>query len=266
MTRPSPKAALLPVDAVAAVRITVPADIRPAAEAFRDLVDRTCGLRTAISHNIALVDPMRDEEGDVLASEVFGFKKGDDARWWQFPQLALSSPLTSACRVEAEPFWCNAGGFHTRVPNPLLDALDLSQFRSRALTAAAVVVPIHLPFGQIGAASFLSKERDCDDLAEAFETYSDTLAVYARVFVHSYVKVTARARSGIVGATLSKREVECLRWVAAGKTNDEIGMILGLQRTTVRFHIRSASRKLDAVNRDQTLFKAAQLGFLGMMR
>lgn len=57
-----------------------------------------------------------------------------------------------------------------------------------------------------------------------------------------------------------------MRWAAAGKTNEEIGMILGLQRTTVRFHIQSASIKLDAVNRDQTMFKAAQLGFLGMMR
>ena len=90
--------------------------------------------------------------------------------------------------------------------------------------------------------------------------------LYARIFVQGYVKVTARRRPGLSGASLSKREVECLRWAAAGKTNDEIGLILGLQRTTVRFHIRSASRKLDAVNRDQTLFKAAQLGFLGMLR
>jgi DNA-binding CsgD family transcriptional regulator len=257
---------LLPAEAVAAVHVSVAAEIRPAAVALRDMVDRLCGLRTAVSHNIAVADPMRDEAGVVLASDVFGFDDTDDARWWQFPQLALSSPLASACRVESEPFWCNERGFHTRVPNPLLDALDLSQFRARALTAAAVVVPIHLPFGQIGAASFLSRDRDQDDLSHAFITFSDTLAVYARLFVQSYVKVTQRSRPGIIGASLSKREVECLRWAAAGKTNEEIGLILGLQRTTVRFHIRSASRKLDAVNRDQTLFKAAQLGFLGMMR
>jgi DNA-binding CsgD family transcriptional regulator len=257
---------LLPPDVVASVRVSDPADIRPAAEALRDLVDRLCGLRTAVSHNIAVADPMRDDAGSVLASEVFGFSDSEDERWWQLPQLALSSPITSACRVEAEPFWCNQRGFHTRVPNPLLDALDLSEFRARALTAAAVVVPIHLPFGQIGAASFLSADRDRDDLSHEFATFSDTLAVYARLFVQSYVKVTARSRNGVSGASLSKREVECLRWAAAGKTNEEIGLILGLQRTTVRFHIRSASRKLDAVNRDQTLFKAAQLGFLGMIR
>ena len=77
--------------------------------------------------------------------------------------------------------------------------------------------------------------------------------------------MTARARPGLGSISLTKREVECLRWAAAGKMNEEIGIILGLQRTTVRFHIRSASVKLDAVNRDQTMFKAAQLGFLGMI-
>ncbi|MDD1451359.1 helix-turn-helix transcriptional regulator [Sphingomonas sp. H160509] len=68
------------------------------------------------------------------------------------------------------------------------------------------------------------------------------------------------------GVALTKREVECLRWAGAGKTNDDIAIILGLKRTTIRFHIRSAAQKLDAVNRDQALFKAAQLGFLGKVR
>ncbi|AOH82693.1 helix-turn-helix transcriptional regulator [Sphingomonas panacis] len=250
---------------VAAVRFTELAGIRRAAEALRDQVAHLCGLRTAVSHNIAVREPMRDGEGAVLASEVFGFREGE-GRWWDAPQLALSSPLVHACRVEAEPFWCDARGFRTRVANPLLDAIDLSDFRARAMTSSALVVPIHLPFGQIGAASFLSPDPLEEDLSGAYDVVADALAVLARAFIQSYVKVTAHVRQDVAGVSLTKREVECLRWAAAGKTNDEIGLILGLQRTTVRFHIRAASLKLDAVNRDQTLFKAAQLGFLGMIR
>lgn len=248
-------------DEIDAVRFSEPAGIGGAARSLRDLVMSICGLRTAVTHNVASQEPMRDGEGVVLASEVFGFR-GEEPRWWEVPQLALSSPIVHACRVEAEPFWCNAQGFRTRLPNPLLDLIDLHDFRIRALTAAAIVVPIHLPFGQIAAASFLSPEQDTNDLSEAYERASEALAVLARAFVQSYVRVTARARPDLAGVMLTKREVECLRWAAAGKTNDEIGIILGLQRTTVRFHIRSASVKLDAVNRDQTMFKAAQLGFL----
>lgn len=265
MSRSSRPPVLLSSAAVAAVRFVDPSGIRHAAEALRNQVHAACGLRTAVSHNIAIRELMRDGDGAILASEVFGFREGD-ARWWETPHLALSSPLVHACRVEAEPFWCNAHGFRTRIANPLLDAIDLTEFRARAMTAAALVVPIHLPFGQIGAASFLSPDPDEEDLSGAYDACADALAILARAFVESYVKVTARARPDLAGVSLSKREVECLRWAAAGKTNDEIGLILGLQRTTVRFHIRSASLKLDAVNRDQTLFKAAQLGFLAMTR
>lgn len=254
----------LPLETIRSVRFAEAAGIRPAAVALRDAVVRIAGLRTAVTHNIASREPMRDEQGAVLASEVFDFRD-EDPRWWEAPQLALSSPIVQACRVESEPFWCNAQGFHARVPNPLLDAIDLHDFRIRAMTAAALVIPIHLPFGQIAAASFLSPDPDVSDLSDAYAEAADALAALARAFVQSYVKVTDSARPGMAGVSLTKREVECLRWAAAGKTNDEIGIILGLQRTTVRFHIRSASLKLDAVNRDQTLFKAAQLGFLAMI-
>src|SRR3546814_9513144 len=119
---------------------------------------------------------MRDGNGAVLASEIFGFR-GEEPRWWEVPQLALSSPIVHACRVEAEPFWCNAHGFFTRLPNPLLDVIDLHDFRIRAMTAAAIVVPIHLPFGQIGAASFLSPEPEANDLSDAYACAADALAV-----------------------------------------------------------------------------------------
>lgn len=252
-------------EVIEAVRFAEPAGIRPAAEALRDAVVAICGLRTAVTHNVASREPMRDDQGVVLASDVFGFR-GEDLRWWEVPQLALSSPIVHACRVEAEPFWCNAMGFHTRLPNSLLDAIDMHDFRIRAMTAAALVVPVHLPFGQIAAASFLSPEPDANDLSDAYARHADALGLLARAFIQSYVKLTERERPGPGGVSLTKREVECLRWAAAGKTNDEIGLILGLQRTTVRYHIRAASVKLDAVNRDQTVVKAAQLGFLGTIR
>ena len=65
------------------------------------------------------------------------------------------------------------------------------------------------------------------------------------------------------GTRLSKREVECLRWAAIGKTDKEISMILNRSHATIRYHIHRAGEKLDSVNRAQTIFKAGQLGYLG---
>jgi DNA-binding CsgD family transcriptional regulator len=248
-----------------AVRVPSRAGIRAAAEALRDAVDALTGLRVDVTDNIASSAPMKDAEGGVLAETVFR-TDGTDASWWKVPQLALSSPLPRACRFEAEPFWCNADGIRARSPNPLLDALDLSDFEARALTRAAIVAPVHLPFGQIGAASFVHRDPAVFDLSNLFAAHDEALGLLARTFIASYVKVNERPRGALAAVALTKREVECLRWAAAGKTNDEIAVILGLKRTTIRFHIRTASEKLDAVNRDQALFKAAQLGFLGTLR
>ena len=64
---------------------------------------------------------------------------------------------------------------------------------------------------------------------------------------------------------MSKREVECLRWAAVGKTDSEIARIRGRSCATIRFHIHNAAMKLNAVNRSQAIFKAAQLGYLGAL-
>ncbi|MCC7003025.1 MAG: helix-turn-helix transcriptional regulator [Gemmatimonadaceae bacterium] len=72
-----------------------------------------------------------------------------------------------------------------------------------------------------------------------------------------------RQRSIQPDVRLSKREVECLRWAALGKTDQEIAAIISRSAATIRFHIHNAALKLDAVNRSQAVFKASQLGYLG---
>jgi len=59
-----------------------------------------------------------------------------------------------------------------------------------------------------------------------------------------------------VDPQLSSRETEVLRWTAAGKTAVEIAQILNISGRTVEFHINSAARKLDTVNRVQTVVEA----------
>ena len=48
---------------------------------------------------------------------------------------------------------------------------------------------------------------------------------------------------------LSKREAECLSWVANGKTSSEVSQILGISPRTVNFHVNNSMEKFDAVNR-----------------
>jgi LuxR family transcriptional regulator, quorum-sensing system regulator CciR len=248
---------------VDAVRITTPDQVRPAAEALHDIAMRT-GMRAAPAHNIADKRTPVDPEGNVLARDVFGWTS--ERAWWRNPRIALDSPITSACRFESEPFWINENGFHTRQPNRYLSAILLGNFEARAMTRAAIVVPVHLPFGQIGAVSFNPLDPAQVDLTEAFERHGDIFGLIGRTFIASYVNTMGSAQALPATSRLSKREVECLRWAAIGKTDLEISMIIGRSRATVRFHIHNASIKLDAVNRSQTVFKAAQLGYISLQK
>lgn len=61
---------------------------------------------------------------------------------------------------------------------------------------------------------------------------------------------------------LSARELECLRWSAAGKSSEEIAMILNISGHTVVSYLKSAMRKLDAVNRMQAIARACRFRLL----
>lgn len=247
------------------LRIRRPDEIGRAARCLRDAAAALCRMRVAATHNIASSRPMTDTQGNVLASAVFGFDDPGEA-WWLAPNLALISPLTALCRLEADPFWCNAHGAWNHYGARSTHGIDLGDFERRALTSSALVVPVHLPFGQVGAISFLPMEAGKQDLSDVFDAFADVLGIYGRQFIASYVHVERSSRPLSMSPTLSRREVECLHWASLGKTNEEISIILDLARSTVRFHIRNASEKLDAVNRDQTVYKAAQLGYLASSR
>lgn len=55
---------------------------------------------------------------------------------------------------------------------------------------------------------------------------------------------------------LSPRELDCLKWAAAGKTVWETSIILGISQSTVRFFFENVRHKLDAANTTHAVAKA----------
>lgn len=61
---------------------------------------------------------------------------------------------------------------------------------------------------------------------------------------------------------LTRREQEVLKWVYLGKSNIEIGIILGISPLTVKNHVQEILRRLDVQNRTQAVGKAFNLRIL----
>ncbi|HKW38835.1 MAG TPA: XrtB/PEP-CTERM-associated transcriptional regulator EpsA [Burkholderiales bacterium] len=76
----------------------------------------------------------------------------------------------------------------------------------------------------------------------------------------------ADGRGAVPGAPalLTSREQEILRWIHMGKSNIEIGAILGISPLTVKNHVQKILRKLNVQNRAQAVGRGLALRILSM--
>lgn len=61
---------------------------------------------------------------------------------------------------------------------------------------------------------------------------------------------------------LTRREHEVLQWICQGKSNLEIGLILGISRLTVKNHVQEILRRLNVMNRAQAAAKGLTLNLI----
>ena len=205
-------------------------------------------------------EPMSDAEGRPYAETSFRWVDPDYA-YWRDRKLALHIAFLTAARLTGEPFYYSDGRLRTWRPTQLLEAVDCSQARNTPNFGEAIIAPVHLPRGLVGAVFWCSREPV--GVEAIFAEQAGHLHNLAVKLVATHNEARGRPRNATVPQTLTRREVQCLRWAAAGTTDGEIGIILALSVSTVRFHLRNAAAKLGATGRAQSIQIAAGLGFVG---
>ncbi len=98
----------------------------------------------------------------------------------------------------------------------------------------------------LGADDYLVKPVDPEQLLAAIEARLRRREVSAARAVRPSEPA---APTQLEPLGLTPREAEVLFWVAQGKTNPEIGVITGVQLTTVKKHLESTFAKLGVENR-----------------
>lgn len=85
------------------------------------------------------------------------------------------------------------------------------------------------------------------------------------IYAHNKLRSLMNDRAGtaiLAGVDITARERECIAWCADGKTDWEMGLILGRSERTVHHTISNAQRKLGVVNRAQLIAESFRLGIL----
>lgn len=214
----------------------------------------------AAQADLADPEPMGDREGRPYAETTFRWIDPDHA-YWRDRRLALHMSFLTAARLVADPFYYTGGQLGTWRRTALLDGIDCRRELLSPNLGDAIVTPVHQPRGLVGAIVWCSREQI--GVERVFEQHAARLQALALRLIAAHNEARGRPRHAAVPQTLTRREVQCLRWAAAGKTDAEIGMILDLSVSTVRFHLRNAAGKLGATGRAQSIQRAAGLGYVG---
>ena len=106
-----------------------------------------------------------------------------------------------------------------------------------------------------------------------FETSADALRAAVRALAEGLLVIDPRLMPGFgarlesleePGEPLTPRELEILRLLAEGLANKEIAARLGIRERTVKFHISSIYRKLNAVNRAEAVRQGLRRGLIAL--
>jgi DNA-binding CsgD family transcriptional regulator len=117
------------------------------------------------------------------------------------------------------------------------------------------VVPVHSGDGSLAVVSFSGRH-----LANDFKSrsYLHLLAIY----FHIAAQGDRNSTDTRLRPTITTRQLECLKWVAEGKTDWEIADILCLSEATINRHIERAKERLGVRTRVQAVVEAINAGIL----
>ena len=89
--------------------------------------------------------------------------------------------------------------------------------------------------------------------------FLELLLPYLHMSLQRINRQQAQARAGSLARPVSAREAEILHWVREGKSNEEIGLILGISGLTVKNHLQRLYRLLGVSNRAQAIARGMAL-------
>lgn len=187
---------------------------------------RGCQVVGLAGDGLEAVRTVRETEPDVVLMDI---------RMPELDGIAATRELT-------------ASGSPTRVL--VLTTYDLDRYVYEALAA--------------GAAGFLLKATPPDRLVEGIRTVCAGESLLAptltRRLIEAYLSHPPRDRPTDALAALTGRELDVLRLMARGRSNDEIAGDLMIAQTTVKTHINRILAKLGVTTRVQAVVLAYEAG------
>ena len=161
------------------------------------------------------------------------------------------------------------------------DSLTLARTIKRRLASSSVIILTSKPgdaqlFQALKAqsAAYLSKEVTADQLVRTIRNVArgehpinESLVGNPRIaeqVLHQFQELSWRSEVEVVMSPITPRETEILKYIAEGYLNKQIAAELGISQQTIKNHVTSILRKLNANARTEAVVIAIKQGLINI--
>jgi DNA-binding CsgD family transcriptional regulator len=199
------------------------------------------------------VDQMRDGAGQLVGVHHFGNWPDDwGAHYLEQQHYNHDRVVRHAILNPSPVHWLNAQSDRDMARNEKRLFGEAREFGLKD----GFITPVHQIDGNVASVSLTSAERL--ELSPADQAALRLLSLYYCMF-GLRLKHTCGNR-----VKLTKRELQCLQWVRAGKSSWEISELLGMSERTVNFHVQNACKRLNVKTRHQAIIEAIMQGQISL--
>lgn len=185
-----------------------------------------------------------------------------DEYWRRYDEEKFSEidPVTLHCMARSTPLrWSSTTFAGDR-------QVELYGEMQRLGMHSGITLPYHGPCAEFGFLSFSGHRTSAAECEQVVPCGNVAELAYFRdiameVFAGFLRKGCAVKHEGI---EITSRELECLKWCAAGKSSWDIAHLMNCTEATVNYHFANIRRKFGASSRRMAVIKAIQLGFLSV--
>lgn len=169
--------------------------------------------------------------------------------------FAYVDPTVGHCLTSTLPLVWAPSTFGQGASGALYEEASAHGIRS------GVTLPMHGPQGEVGVISFVCDARPGIALERTIMEAMPRLSLI-RDYAFASSARFREARSEPEAPRLTRRELEVLQWVMAGKSSWEVARITSCSEATVNFHLANVRRKFGVNTRQQAVVKAIALGLI----
>lgn len=169
----------------------------------------------------------------------------------------INDPTVTHCFKSMSPFVWLPQSFQTIEQKTLYE--EASSFGLRT----GVTLPIHGLSGEVGMLTCVRDDLPGQNFLQDLKQNLSNLSLLRDVVCDAMsAYITEEAVLDEAAPRLTVRELDCLRWMGAGKTTWEISRILSISEAGVNFHISNLRNKFGVNRRNDVVIKAIRMGFI----